>query len=166
MWLVRGVNFFIGDAVVSGLTVSFLCYSAACVFVYRLAREELNRRAAQRTVVFLSVFPFSFFFGTIMTESLFLLTTSAALLYTRRHRWWLAGVWGLLAAMTRMHGILIAGVIIVELMESQQVLARDGRGWKNRLLPVLKKLPFVLLPFVGAGIYLLLNYAVDGDPFA
>lgn len=166
VWLVRGVNFFIGDAVVSGLTVSFLCYSAACVFVYRLAREELNRRAAQRTVVFLSVFPFSFFFGTIMTESLFLLTTSAALLYTRRHRWWLAGVWGLLAAMTRMHGVLIAGVIIVELMESQQVLARDGRVWKNRLLPVLKKLPFVLLPFVGAGIYLLLNYAVDGDPFA
>lgn len=166
VWLVRGVNFFIGDPVVSGLTVSFLCYSAACVFVYRLAREELNRRAAQRAVVFLSVYPFSFFFGTVMTESLFLLTTSAALLYIRRHQWWIAGIWGLLAAMTRMHGVLIAGVMVVELLESQQILARDGRGWKKRLFPVLKQLPFVLLPFVGAGVYLLLNYAVDGDPFA
>lgn len=48
VWLVRGVNLLIGNTFVSGLTVSFLCYSAACVFVYRLAREELNRRAAQR----------------------------------------------------------------------------------------------------------------------
>lgn len=166
VWLVRGGNLLVGNAVVSGLMVSFLCYSAGCVFVYRLAQEELNRRAAQRTVVFLSVFPFSFFFGTVMTESLFLLTTSAALLYTRRHRWWAAGVWGMLAAMTRMHGILIAGVMVVELLESQKVLARDGRGWKKRLLPVLKKLPFALFPFVGAGVYLLLNYVVDGDHFA
>lgn len=166
VWLVRGVNLLLGNTFVSGLTVSFLCYSAACVFVYRLAREELNRRAAQRAVVFLSVFPFSFFFGGMMTESVFLLTTSASLLYIRRHRWWAAGIWGALAAMTRMHGVLLAGAAIAELLESNQVLARDGRGWKERLLPVLKRLPCALLPFAGTGVYLLLNYVVDGDPFA
>lgn len=166
VWFTQGVNLLVGNAFVSGLMVSFLCYSAACVFVYRLAREEMNRRSAQRAVVFLSVFPFAFFFGGMMTESLFLLTTSASLLYLRRHRWWAAGVWGVLAAMTRMHGILLAGAILVELLESQKVLSRDGRSWKQRLLSVLRRLPWALLPFLGTGAYLLLNYIVDGDPFA
>lgn len=166
VWFTQGVNLLVGNAFVSGLMVSFLCYNVACVFVYRLAREEMNRRSAQRAVVFLSVFPFAFFFGGMMTESLFLLTTSASLLYLRRHRWWAAGVWGVLAAMTRMHGILLAGAILVELLESQKVLSRDGRGWKQRLLSVLRRLPWALLPFLGTGAYLLLNYIVDGDPFA
>lgn len=166
VWLTQGVNLLVGNAFLSGLMVSFLCYSGACVFVYRLAREEMNRRSAQRAVVYLSVFPFAFFFGGMMTESLFLLTTSASLLYLRRYRWWLAGAWGVLAAMTRMHGILLAGAILVELLESQRVLARDGRSWKQRLLPVLRNLPWAVLPFLGAGAYLLLNYVVDGDPFA
>ena len=166
VWVTRAVNVLIGDAFLSGLTVSFLCYSGACVFVYRLAREELNRRAAQRAVVFLSVFPFSFFFGGMMTESLFLLTTSASLLYIRRHRWAAAGVWGMLAAMTRMHGVLMAAVAMIELFENLKVLEADGRGLKKRIFPVLRQLPFLCLPFLGTGVYLLLNYWVDGNPFA
>ena len=47
VWLVRAVNVLLGDTLLSGLTMSFLCYSAACVFLYRLAREELGRLAAQ-----------------------------------------------------------------------------------------------------------------------
>lgn len=42
-----------------------------------------------------------------MTESLFLLTTAASLWHIRRHHWLPAGVWGALAALTRMHGVLL-----------------------------------------------------------
>ncbi len=166
VWLVRAVNVLLGNTLLSGLTMSFLCYSAACVFLYRLAREELGRLAAQRTVVFLSVFPFSFFFGTVMTESLFLLTTSASFLYIRRHQWLRAGLFGILAALTRMHGLLLIVAAGAELLETNRILSRDGRSWKERFLPVLKGLPFVFLPLVGTGGYLLLNEIVDGNPFA
>ena len=66
--------------------VLFLCYSAGCVYLYRLAAWELGKGAARRTVLFLSLFPYAFFFGGVMTEGLFLLTTAAALWHIRRHR--------------------------------------------------------------------------------
>ena len=108
-------------------------------------------------MLFLSVYPYAFFFGGIMTESLFLLTTAAGLWYIRRHRWWLAGVWGLLAAMTRMHGILLIGAAAAELVEHM------GRfDWKT----IARRLPALLLPAVGTLIYLTLNWSVTGNPFA
>ena len=109
-WLVRLVCPLTGhNTMAAGLMVAFLCYSAGCVYLYRLAAWELGKGAARRTGLFLSLFPYAFFFGGVMTEGLFLLTTAAALWHIRRHRWWRAGMWGVLAAMTRMHGLLLIG---------------------------------------------------------
>lgn len=77
-WLVRLVCPLTGhNTMAAGLMVSFLCYSAGCVYLYRLAAWELGKGAARRTVLFLSLFPYAFFFGGVMTEGLFLLTTAA-----------------------------------------------------------------------------------------
>ena len=92
-----------------------------------------------------------------MTEGLFLLTTAASLWHIRRHRWWRAGLWGALAAMTRMHGLLLIGAAGAELVEHL------GRfDWRA----ILRRLPAVLLPAAGSLVYLGLNAAVTGDPFA
>ena len=157
-WLVRLVCPLTGhNTMAAGLMVSFLCYSAGCVYLYRLAAWELGKGAARRTVLFLSLFPYAFFFGGVMTEGLFLLTTAAALWHIRRHRWWRAGMWGVLAAMTRMHGLLLIGAAGAELVESLGKF--DGRA-------ILRRLPAVLLPAVGSLAYLGLNAAVAGAPFA
>ena len=153
----RVISLLTGNTMAAGLLLSFLCYSSGCVFVYRLAAFELGREGAKRAVLFLSVYPYAFFFGGIMTESLFLLTTAGGLLAIRRHRWWQAGVWGLLASMTRMHGILLIGAAGAELVEHL------GRfDWKA----IARKLPALLLPAVGTLVYLLLNWHVTGKPFA
>lgn len=157
-WLVRLVCPLTGhNTMAAGLMVSFLCYSAGCVYLYRLAAWELGKGAARRTVLFLSLFPYAFFFGGVMTEGLFLLTTAAALWHIRRHRWWRAGMWGVLAAMTRMHGLLLIGAAGAELVESLGKF--DGRA-------ILRRLPAVLLPAAGSLVYLGLNAAVAGAPFA
>ena len=131
-WLVRLVCPLTGhNTMAAGLMVSFLCYSAGCVYLYRLAAWELGKGAARRTVLFLSLFPYAFFFGGVMTEGLFLLTTAAALWHIRRHRWWRAGMWGVLAAMTRMHGLLLIGAAGAELVESLGKF--DGRAILRRL---------------------------------
>ena len=156
-WLVRLVSAVTGNTMAAGLLVSFLCYSGGCAYLYRLAAWELGREAARRTVLFLSAFPYAFFFGGVMTEGLFLLTTAAALWHIRRHRWWRAGLWGVLAAMTRMHGLLLIGAAGAELVEHL------GRfDWRA----ILRRLPAVLLPAAGSLAYLGLNAAVTGDPFA
>ena len=76
-WLMRLVSALTGNTMAAGLLISFLCYAGGCVYLYKLTAWELGRRAARRAVLFLSVFPHAFFFGGIMTESLFLLTTAA-----------------------------------------------------------------------------------------
>ncbi|WP_204265156.1 hypothetical protein, partial [Klebsiella aerogenes] len=47
-----------GNTMAAGLMVSFLCYSAGCVYLYRLAACELGKAAARRAVLFLSLFPY------------------------------------------------------------------------------------------------------------
>ena len=153
----RVISLITGNTMAAGLLISFVCYGAGCVFLYKLVAFELGRGAARRTVLFLSVYPYAFFFGGIMTESLFLLTTAGGLWAIRRHRWWQAGLWGLLAAMTRMHGILLIGAAGTELVEHM------GRfDWTT----IARRLPALLLPAVGTLIYLALNWSVTGNPFA
>ena len=156
-WLVRLVSAVTGNTMAAGLLVSALCYAAGCVYLYRLAAWELGEGAARRAVLFLSVFPYAFFFGGVMTEGLFLLTTAAALWHIRRHHWRRAGLWGVLAALTRMHGLLLIGAAGAELVEHL-----GGFRWRE----ILRKLPALLLPVLGTLGYLLLNWSVTGEPFA
>lgn len=156
-WLVRLVSLLTGNTMAAGLLVSFLCYAGGCVYLYKLAAWELGESAARRAVTFLSLFPYAFFFGGVMTESLFFLTTSAALWQIRRHRWWAAGVWGVLAALTRMHGLLLIGAAVAELVEHL-----GGFRWRE----IFRRLPALLLPVLGTAGYLTLNWYITGDPFA
>lgn len=153
VWLVRLVRLVVGNTLAAGLLVSWLCYAGGCVFFCRLACLEYGRRTARRAVIFLSLFPYAFFFGGMMTEGLFLLTTAAGLWHIRRHQWWAAGLWGILAALTRMHGLLLVGAALAEFLSHRE------KGW-------LRRLPLVFLPVLGTLAYLWLNRLVTGDPFA
>ena len=93
--------------VVAGVAVSLACYAAAMVLLYRLALLERGSRVALWSVVFISVFPTAFFFQAVYSESMFLLLTLLSFSAGRRGRWWLAGVAGLLAALTRSSGLLL-----------------------------------------------------------
>ncbi len=166
VWVVRLVNLVVGNTLLAGMLVSWLCYAGGCVYLYRLAALDYGPSVARRSVWYLSIFPYAFFFGGVMTEGLFLLTTCAALWQIRNHRWLSAGVWGALAALTRMHGLLLIGVTGAELCRAEQIFAPDGRSVGQRLWALVRRLPALLLPAVGTLGYLLVNLWVDGDPFA
>ncbi len=166
VWVVRLVKLVVGNTLLSGLLVSWLCYAGGCVYLYKLAALDYGPSVARRTVLYLSIFPYAFFFGGVMTEGLFLLTTCAALWHIRNHRWLSAGIWGALAALTRMHGLLLIGVMGAELCQAEQVFTPGGRTVGARVWAVIRRAPALLLPAVGTLAYLLLNFWVDGDPFA
>lgn len=166
VWLLRLVNLLLHNAMLTGMALSTLCYAGGCVYLYRLAALDYGRVVARRAVLFLSVFPYAFFFGGTMTEGLFLLTTAASLYHIRRHRWLAAGLWGMLAALTRMQGLLMVGAALAELIESGRPFALRGPALRRSLRAVLRRLPAVLLPILGTLLYLGLNFWVEGDPFA
>ncbi len=167
VWVTRLVRLIIPHTQAAGVLVSIASYAWGCCWVYQLAAERFDRQTADSAVLFLSLFPFSFFFGTVMTESLFLLTTSAACYFALKHRWLAFGCWGALAALCRMTGVLVMVPAVIELLQELRPLEKPvGQSLKTALPRFLKRFPLLCLPLLGTGVYLLLNVHVDGDPFA
>ncbi|MFO7694369.1 MAG: mannosyltransferase family protein [Vicinamibacterales bacterium] len=90
----------------AGVIISWVAYVLAMVVLYRLARTYYSRAAAERTVMFASVFPFAFFYGVVYSEAVFLLFTVTAFYGFRTKRWWLGAAAGALACATRVNGIM------------------------------------------------------------
>lgn len=166
VWITRAASVVVGDTALAGMAVSFFCFAWGCVYLYRLAAEEYGEALARRALALLWAYPFSFFFGGIMTESLFLLTTTAGLYHIRRHQWGRAALWGILAAMTRMQGVLLVGAAMAELCVSVRPLAKKGKARRSALRSIGKTLPFIVMPILGSLAYFALNAHVTGDPFA
>ena len=167
VWAARLLRLVIPSTALAGTALSCLCYGGACCYLYRLAGEAYNSRVARDALLYMSLFPFSFFSGLVMTEGLFLLATTGACWYAWRGKWLAFGLFGALAALTRMTGLLVIVAGVIRLLEAYRPLEPPvgkslGRCWK----PLLLRLPLTLLPAAGTLLYLLLNLWVDGDPFA
>ena len=132
----------------------------------RLVTEEFGWSAAKLALGLLSAYPFAFFFTAAFQESLFLLLTVTAFWLIRRHRWLWAGLAGALAAMTRMQGVLLvfAGAVEYFLWEDPIRRIRD-RDWSGLWRGLWRDLLPLALIFAGTGVYLLVNWQVEGDSF-
>jgi hypothetical protein len=146
--------------------ISWACLAGACYWIYRLSLLDNDKKEARRAVKYLLIFPAAVFLGAPYTESLFLLLSALCFYALRKRCWWLAGVMGFLAALTRNLGVLLIVAFIVELLDESGVFAdwkklATGRFW----LDALKNGAWALLIPLGVGVYLLINQIVYGDPF-
>ena len=117
-----GGKILLGNHLLAALVISNLAYIGLLFYLYRLTTLLLGEETARRTVVYLAIFPTAFFFLVGYTESLFLLFTLAAFWYAHRKRWWLAGVLGFLASLTRLQGlVLILPLLYFYLERERQV---------------------------------------------
>jgi hypothetical protein len=87
--------------------VSLLSLLGALLLLADLFAEEGGESVALEGIACLLFFPTAFFFASVYTESLFLLTTVAAFWGARRKRWALASLAGAAACLTRLNGFLI-----------------------------------------------------------
>ena len=92
---------------IAGLLIANVAGIFMMVYLYLLVRQEYNARIAARTVLYLAIFPTAFFFSAIFTETLLLGLCIASMYYARRQAWWLAGLCGGLAALTRLQGMTL-----------------------------------------------------------
>ncbi len=90
-----------------GLIVSNLAAFAAALYLYALTTREFNQAIATRAVYYLILFPMGFYLFAVYPESLFLALVIASVYYARLRRWWLAGILGGLASLTRVGGVLL-----------------------------------------------------------
>ena len=151
-FLIRIVAFAIGDFQVSALLVSTAALIAVVVLLRRVVQLDYSPLLAQRAVWFLLIFPTAYFLQIGYSESLFLALVLGALLAARRDCWWLAGLLGGLAAMTRANGIGLLPTLLVEAMHQCYL----GRKWRWRWL-------WLALVPAGLVVFLLINLRVGGS---
>lgn len=143
------------NPIVVGLVLSTGFLIGAVYFLDKLIRMDYSDRIAKKVLIALLLFPTAFYFGAFYTESLFLFTVVASLYAARKNRWWLAGVLGALASATRVTGILILPMLILEYYRLKGVeKAYSPKAW----LPLF-------LPLVGIGTYIVYLWVNFGDPF-
>ncbi len=139
----------------SALVISNASSLVAFFYLYKLAKLEFNETVAMKAVLFLSVFPTAYFLSVPYTEGLFFALVIASIYYARLGKWQLAGLISLGAALTRLEGVLLLPVLLVEYFHQ--------KGWNPKKTDLRVLWPFLAL--AGFLIYLGINYQVTGNPF-
>ena len=154
-WTVRALHTVLpgtgeGSWYVAALVVSNGALLLGLWLLWRLARDLADEESATRTVLYALLFPFGFVLSSAYPEALFLLLSVASIGAASKGRPWLAGGLGLLLALTRPGGVLVAVPLAWIAIE------RGGRR-----LPALAA---AALPFVGLALHAGLLWRVTGDP--
>jgi hypothetical protein len=125
--LIRAFKLLTGDSLLAGLLVTNLALLGASILLYRLTEEQWGEAVAGRAVWYLLIFPVSFFGSAIYSESLFLLGAIGSLYLARRGAWESAAMAGVLTALTRLTGILIAPMLLAEWWVQRQRRSPEAR---------------------------------------
>lgn len=107
------------------LVVSSVCTLLLLYYLKRLGELDLSREDSQNSVLLFFFFPLSFILFAPYTESLFLLCSVICIYYARRRKWWMAGLMGALASLTRQQGVFLVIPMIWELWEENKQSIRS-----------------------------------------
>ncbi len=117
------------DTAIAGLILTHTFFVLALFILRKLltinlpaGRQGYEPRVINQTVLFLLLFPTSFFYVSIYSEGLFLLLTVLAFYLARKHQWFLAAITAMLLTATRLVGIAILPALIVEYIQQKKKL--------------------------------------------
>lgn len=131
----------------AGILINNLAFFAALAIIYKTILLDYDEKIALKSLFFLAIFPVSFYFGAVYTESLYLLLTSLSFYFARKANWTKAGTLGYLAGITRLQGVALIPGLLIE-------------WWQQNSKPSLKKFlksKAFFIFFIGLGI---ITYAV------
>jgi len=153
--LIKIFSFVFQNYLLSSLIVSNIAYGVAAYYLYKIVRIDFESNDALRSVIYLSVFPTAYFLHAPYTESLFIALTIASFYYARNEKWALSGVLGMLAAMTRITGILLFPALLIEYLHHRNFKKEEIR----------KDVIWIFVVGLGVLVYLGINYTTFGTPF-
>jgi Gpi18-like mannosyltransferase len=141
---------------IAGILISWAAIVLASYFLYRLVHEETGDETwALNSVLFMTIWPTSYFTIAVYAEPLFLLFLILSFYALRKESFTWAGLAGGAAILTRLPGIMIVpayGIILWRLYQK-----KDRRVWKAGLA-------LLAIPALAVGIHLGINFTQYGDP--
>ena len=147
-----------GDVALAGMLVNLVLTVVGLAGLHRLVGRDLGVRVADRTILYLSIFPAAFFLHAPFTEALFLACTAWAFVGARERRWWLAAGAALAAGLTRTPGILLALPLAWEAFAAW----RAAGSASGRRPPPVASLAAVVAPVAGFALFAWYTSSVVG----
>lgn len=147
--LIKIIYFFTNNLLLSGLLLSFLFLLVASILLYEITLLEFDKKVAIKAVWFMNIFPTSYFFQAIYTESLFLSVSLFCFFLLRKGKLFAAGLVGILATLTRINGLFLLPIFFIE----------------NQSKNIYKKVFSSLLASSGFFAYLSINFFTFGNFF-
>lgn len=143
-----------GNITLAGWIVSSIFLILSCIILWRLVTEFHKEVHDPLYAVFLLlIFPTAFLLNAVYTESLFFFLSLATFYWTFKRNYMLAGVFGFLAALTRVTGILLFVPLAVHVWMS----------WKSEGGSVKNMWALALIP-CGTAVFFLYHWIFYGDP--
>jgi Gpi18-like mannosyltransferase len=115
-------QYFSGAALVSDLA----CLGSL-ILLYDLAQREVQ--SGRRTLAALLIYPFAFFLFVSYSEALLVLCSLAAFWAARRERWWLVGVFGALAVLTKVTAFALLPALALEWWQQRKRRSPLSSAW-------------------------------------
>jgi len=140
----------------SGIITSNLLFILSLILLWKVVRLDYSTKIAKVVIVLMLVFPASFFFGAVYTESLFLCSSLLTYYLYRKEKYFLAGFVGILMTLTRLYGVLVIFMILVDVIKNKVNLVKF----------IKEKIYLIGLSFLGIISYMLFSLAKYNDPFA
>jgi len=155
-YLSRYLGYLVGSHFLAGFIISNLSTLVAIFFMYLIALLMTDEERARRSVILLLLFPASFFLSAYYTEGLFLLTITGSTYFFFRKNYFLSGLFGMAAMLTRSTGIILFLSFSLYLL---YVILKKEERFNYRML-------FLLLIPLGLLIFMLILKIQVGDPLA
>ena len=134
----------------------------AVMVLYLLVSQELGKKRAYKTGLYLLLFPTAYYFTMMYTESLFLLLSLSVFYAARKEKWLAAGILGFFTSLTRIQGVLLFIPILI------MYLRCAGYNYKSPFSSLKKikasSLPLLLIP-AGFLAFMLYDLVTFGDAF-
>ncbi len=142
-------HLFGGEYLLAAWLIAQVCCVAMLALFYRLVILDDDDATARRATLFLLGSPLGFAFLLPYTESLLLLSIVAALYAGRQGRWWLAGLAGGAAALTKQPGVVVVVPLLWEVwLQRGSAVQRQGVRALVAPLAGLALTPLALLGWI------------------
>ncbi len=148
----------------SGVFISIVFLLLSIILLYKISLLDMDRDGAIRAVIFLLIFPLSFYYNSVYPDALFFFLITSSMYFARSRNWLLCGVFGFFATFTRTSGVVLIPALIVEWMIQNEVKIRPVE-LMIRGLTKPKLLLTLTLTCLGFVAYMLYCEAYHGDAF-